>query len=110
MEIVGEARPGIELERQTEARVGGTTGRAAEVSGHPREVIRGQRPEGVAGDDEQRDAEPAAEGGSEMGEVAAHADALEMAFGSGSVRPRVVIAELNLVVGIVDDGLNPLPA
>ena len=61
LEIVGEACPGIELQRQLHARLRRQPGGRGEVCRHGVQVGRRERREGIASDDEDRDEKPVAE-------------------------------------------------
>ena len=52
----------------------------------------------------------AAERHSEMGKVPADADALGMSFGRSAVAPGVMVAEFDMVMHVVANRLNALPA
>ena len=52
----------------------------------------------------------AAQRNSEMGKVAANADALGMSFGGRAVAPGVMVTEFDMVMHVVANRLNSLPA
>src|SRR5258708_5727353 len=64
----------------------------------------------IAGAIARRNVHAAAQGDGEMGEVAADADALIVAFGSGAVAAGVMVAERNALMDIVADRLHPGPS
>ena len=57
LQVVGEARPRVKLERQPHSRIGRPPGRVDEAHRQPAKILRSQRPEGIARDHEHRDAE-----------------------------------------------------
>ena len=61
LEVVGEARPGIELQRQLHPRLSRHAGGRGEVCRHGAKVSRREWRECIAGDDEDRDEKPLAE-------------------------------------------------
>ena len=57
LQVVGEARLRVKLERQPHARISRPPGRVGETHRQPAKILRPERPEGVARDHEHRDAE-----------------------------------------------------
>jgi hypothetical protein len=64
----------------------------------------------VAGAVASGDIQAAAKRNGQMGEVTADTDAFEVTFRSGAVGSSEVIAKLEMVMHVIADGLNPLPA
>jgi len=62
LEVVGKARPGVELEGQLQACIRGPLGRLGEAQREAAQVLGRERPEGVARDHEHRDGKLAAQG------------------------------------------------
>src|SRR5580658_1011229 len=82
--------PGAKIHRR---RIGGNTD-VAQVSG------------AIAGGD----VHAPAQGHREVGKIPADSDPFRVAFRRGAVAPGVMITELDPLVGIVANGLYPLPA